>query len=712
MKGLVRVVPEQGRPARLGRDAARVARFAAVGASGVAVNLGVLHLLATAARLPEVAASALAIEASIVWNFVLNDQVTFRDRRGGATFLARLLRFHAVAAVGFVVQLATFVTASALLARAMGRSEPGELRLVAQSLGIALAFSWNFVGSARFAWAAGAADERRAETLARAAPVALFGVLLLLHALPMWLVPRFPSQDGPLHVENVVALLHSHTPLLARYYVANWGAQPNWITQAMLAGLLRVLAPATAEKAILTGYVLLLPLAFRAALPRGTRGWWASLGVFPFVHAFPFQMGFWNFCWGLALCFAALAVWRRRRGRLSRGRASALAALVVLLFFAHLVAFAAFAVVVAAMLGWSAALGWRRSRGHPARRRLVLRGYAARAGAAAAVVAPGSALVIAWLAAHRSQASARIPLPELAAKLAGLYALVAVDRRELFLAAAVALAVAIAVVHLLLARASRPLRRVDGWLVAAAAFAALYFLVPDVVASGAYVSDRMALLAFLCALAWAGTGAAPLPPVRRAGIALAALAVLLLGVRVEKEREIARYVDEYLQAAEVVPPGSVMLPIAFSPHGPDDAQGRRLGYRTKPFLHVAGWIVAERGGVDLDNSQANTDQCPVRFREGRNPFRTIAPSPGAMEGAPPCLALQEGDPATGEPIPWVLVWGATPKPAATPCGRMIRADLEDGYERVFVSGMLEVWRPRGALGSTKKSPRPLGPGAS
>lgn len=679
-----------------GEGASRALRFAAVGAVGVGVNLGMLHLLAGVLGLPDVPSSALAIEASILSNFVLNDAYTFRDRRQGAGPLRRLWRFQAVTAVGFVIQLGAFVAASALLERALGRSEPGDLRYLAQGIGIALGFVWNYVGSARYAWGAGAVDPVRAQAAARLAAPALFGVLLVVDALPIWMVRWFPSQDGPLHVENVLALVNAHTPLLARWYVPNWHAQPNWLTQLVLAGLLRFTTPVLGEKLILTAYAIGLPLAFRAALPRGQKGWWVALGVFPFVASFPFQMGFWNFCWGLALYFAALAVWGRRRGRLSPGRGAALAVLAVLLYFAHLVAFAAFVVTVAATVVWRGLLALRHARGHPARRRVVLRGYVRRAAAAALFTAPGTALVLAWLAAHRGDGSARIPFAELAAKLAVLYALVGVDRREVFLAAGVSLAIAVGVAHVVLARSTRLLRPHDGWLVAAIAFVVLYFAIPDVVAAGAYVSDRMALFAFLCALAWIGAGAAPAAGVRRIGVALSALALLLVGVRMEKERVLSGYVGEYVSAASVVPQGAVFLPLAFTPHGPRDADGRWLGYRTKPFLHAAGWIVAERGGIDLDNSQANTDQCPVRWRPQRNPFDSIAGSIQDMEAEPPCVDLSAASPEGGR-VRWVLVWGATKASRAASCGNEIETQLARRYERVWTSaphGLLQVWAAR------------------
>jgi putative flippase GtrA len=670
-----------------------------VGLSGVVVNLGVLHLLAGVLGLPEIASSALAIEASILWNFVFHDAITFRDRRAAAraTVTGRLLRYHGVSLVGALVQLCTFVLAALALSRASGRADLGALRYAAQAAGIAAAFVWSFGGSMRFAWATGDTPLREPLALTALTPRVLFAVLLVLHVVPIWLVRYFPTQDGPLHVENVLALVqHASSPLLQHWYVPNWGAQPNWLTQAMLAALLHVAAPLTAEKLILTGYTVLFPLAFRAAMPRGTRGWWAALLAFPFVHAFPFHMGFWNFCYGFALAFLAAGLFLRARGPPGAARLSAFAALAVLLFLAHMVAFAGAMLAIAAVLAWRAALSFRRARGNPRRRGLVVAGYGARAGAALVAAGPGLALSAVWVAAHTDHVSSRIPFLELLPKLAVGYVLVAIDRRELFLSSTLMLALFVAFVHLALARAGRGprLRPHDGWLVAAAAFGLLYFAVPDVVAAGAHVSDRFAWFALVSAAAWIGTGSAPAASLRRIAVALAVIAVAALGVRFQKQRELSDLTAEFVSAKSAIEEGRVLLPLALSPHGPRDEAGLRIGYRVKPFLHATGWIIAARGGIDLKNSQANTDHCPVRFPPDRNPFRTIAASLGRMEGTPPCVDLAA---AARVPADYVLVWGATREELRTPCGGALEAALASGYEPVFLSeprGLIEVWRPR------------------
>lgn len=133
---------------------ARLARFAAVGASGVVVNLAALWALAGVLRVREVLASAIAIEVSILWNFALNNSFTYRDRnhRASAGLLERAVRYNAVSLVGLALQLGTFVLLRVLLLRAFGRDSLGALRYPAQCAGIVLATLWNFSGNLHFTW--------------------------------------------------------------------------------------------------------------------------------------------------------------------------------------------------------------------------------------------------------------------------------------------------------------------------------------------------------------------------------------------------------------------------------------------------------------------------------------------------------------------------------------------------------------------------------
>ena len=74
----------------------RFIKFNGVGAAGFALQLGVLGLLLYAG-LHYLAATALAVEAAVLHNFLWHERWTWRDRPAtGRGRLARLARFHAV----------------------------------------------------------------------------------------------------------------------------------------------------------------------------------------------------------------------------------------------------------------------------------------------------------------------------------------------------------------------------------------------------------------------------------------------------------------------------------------------------------------------------------------------------------------------------------------------------------------------------------------
>ena len=76
--------------------ALRWLKFNFVGAIGIAVQLGVLELLARGLHLHYLAATALAVETAVLHNFLWHERFTWKDRAGGpkrATAM-RLLRFH------------------------------------------------------------------------------------------------------------------------------------------------------------------------------------------------------------------------------------------------------------------------------------------------------------------------------------------------------------------------------------------------------------------------------------------------------------------------------------------------------------------------------------------------------------------------------------------------------------------------------------------
>jgi dolichol-phosphate mannosyltransferase len=120
-------------------------RFGIVGLSGIIVNEGVLIYLKQYDRFSLPVASIVAIELSILSNFIWNDLWTFRSDQEHALsrWWQRLLSFQVVSIGGAIINFVILNILATLL---------GIDYRVANIIGILVAFAWNFWVNRRFTW--------------------------------------------------------------------------------------------------------------------------------------------------------------------------------------------------------------------------------------------------------------------------------------------------------------------------------------------------------------------------------------------------------------------------------------------------------------------------------------------------------------------------------------------------------------------------------
>jgi len=95
----------QEKGGRLSRFAKQAAKYYAVGASGVLVNLGLLFYLTEYVGLWYFLSYTLAISASITSNFILNKFWTFRDSINSQRTIVMYVKFASVSFLGMAIQL-------------------------------------------------------------------------------------------------------------------------------------------------------------------------------------------------------------------------------------------------------------------------------------------------------------------------------------------------------------------------------------------------------------------------------------------------------------------------------------------------------------------------------------------------------------------------------------------------------------------------------
>jgi len=120
----------------------QILRFVSVGVSGMVVNWGSYGILSRMLGMEMLTAALVAIECSIISNFLLHDRWTFASS-SRVTF-RRFGMFQGISTVGMVIQMLTFF----ILVTMVGN----RYDLLVYPVGILVAFVWNYLGNRHITW--------------------------------------------------------------------------------------------------------------------------------------------------------------------------------------------------------------------------------------------------------------------------------------------------------------------------------------------------------------------------------------------------------------------------------------------------------------------------------------------------------------------------------------------------------------------------------
>jgi dolichol-phosphate mannosyltransferase len=124
------------------REWIKVLKFCVVGSTGIIINMGVLYALKEFVGVPLLISSFIAIELSIINNFIWNDLWTFNQKFNDGRSLTRLLEFHMVSITGLVINIGMLYAFTSM----------GVYYMVANMVGILCGFVWNFMANRRITW--------------------------------------------------------------------------------------------------------------------------------------------------------------------------------------------------------------------------------------------------------------------------------------------------------------------------------------------------------------------------------------------------------------------------------------------------------------------------------------------------------------------------------------------------------------------------------
>lgn len=516
----------------------------------------------------------------------------------------------------------------------------------------------------------------------------LFAVLVVAALLPLLRLRHFVSIDGPSHLEGAQVLLHHGRPLLSRYYRIDLFPTPNLAGELLLAAALAITSVATAEKLVVAAYVVTFLLGFRYAV-RGARGdavAWSYLG-FAFVYQRLLFYGFYNYCFGVALALLGIGFVLRRPLPWSRRTTLAVAGLVLVTYFAHLLpalVLALFVVIVVAV----DVIGHRGDARASGRRAIgpLLSLVPTCVLAVIALLRPGTGSTTpAWSSTPVARVIELVTLRNI---------LQVFGRGEVVVAALLGLVLLAATALALTRRTAKPVHLVCG--VAAVVTALCYLATPTSVgADYGYLVPRLAVfpvfftLLFLAAGERRGRWVAP-----ALGAVGVVAAVALAAVRDAPLRHYDHRISEVLSTASVIRHDSTLLVVRLALDAPKDSPWHRT---TDPLRHIASLVAARTDGVDLGHYEAQLPYFPTQFRhEFLFEVRTGRPFV-AGERVPPQATLFDRPQPPAYVPDYVLVIGARQASTRTldakPVKRLMRA-LRARYRLVDTTsptGLVQVY---------------------
>jgi hypothetical protein len=498
-----------------------------------------------------------------------------------------------------------------------------------------------------------------------------YGFLTLVYILPIWIFTYFPSQDGPSHLYNAFILSHYNDPnyTFKQFYDIRNALIPNWTSHALLVLFMRFATPLTAEKLLLTGYIILMATAllYLATAVQKDAKPLAFLG-FPFIYNGLFVMGFYNYAMGIGLMLISIGYWWRNVQDIGYKTILVLGILMLLLYFTHPLALflAMFSILMITLLNLA-------NRSITMKQALL---------SLTPLIIP-TILLLCHMEGGPWQWG-DWPFNRLLTFFWENGSLVYHSPHQMIPARILTMTFSALILYSFMKEHAfqkgfwfNPKRRPkDFFFFLSLAFLIFYFIFPDRMSGGAVIKGRLSYLPYLIIIPWISWNMPKLAK-NLVGAMLMVLAVAYVGQASVYHNRLSSELETYMSGGKVIEPNSVILPLCF------DAVGS--GHIIGAFQHSVGYYGCLTGGIDLGNYEAGTGHFPTVFKIGvqRPDIAAMERNPGRFDFA-----------RWVRQIDYVVTW-ALPEPSET-ASRLNRL-----YEPVRHNGKLKIFRRKALLPAVK-----------
>jgi hypothetical protein len=543
----------------------------------------------------------------------------------------------------------------------------------------------------------------------------VFGVLLLVHCIPLWAFTLFPSQDGPSHVYNAAALVslffNSDSPLHT-YYCINHNFDPNWTSQLFMAAFTPAIGAVSAEKLFLTFYVVSLPVSMWYCLTasplvarrlpelnsRKSRPLY-SLLVFPFLYGYTLHMGFYNFNFSLGVFLVCIGFYARFADKMTSANTLILCLLVLLLYFSHPVSLIAAVLGLGAMAFWRAVMSLEIGENGAVKGRVrpLLSGLCESLWPLVLAFLPAMLLLAEYLV--RSHDGEGLSAPSevhhgfitRGLRLFSLTTLVSFSPVEFLFSCSLVLIFSVLVgAALWERRGDRRLCWGDGFLFMAGGFLVLFFIAPDELAGGSVMEPRLEIFPYFALILWIGSNSLP-----KFGNGLAVTGAIFcsLGFLVTHVTSYSRfqsYLSEYATVGDEIKAHSSLLVLDPGKKQPGLGVTSEI-FRVDPLRHAGSHIALRSNAILLTNYEAAHSYFPVQFRPTHNPYHQIGP----FHRDPMNATLVDDDPGRVVDVDYVVTCGIQNNEIDLAASSSLRDQLDSHFELLRTSvplGLVRVYR--------------------
>jgi hypothetical protein len=435
--------------------------------------------------------------------------------------------------------------------------------------------------------------------LKRAIPWPYTALIFLCIGL-VWLLPYFPTQDGPSHLYNLVILrdLMNGGRVWGEYFTYDLRATPNLGFHLVAYPLLAFFSPRVVEKAFVSLYILLMTVSVPCFLRSfGNRPFPLSYLVFPLLFNYAVMMGFYSFSLAVPCMLLSIALaWSlRERPILQRALAFNLSGFV--LFYLHIIPFSLYMLFLFIITLVSSRGIWKRCRDL-----LVM----------TAITSPSLFIALHFLIGAHTAGGTSFPYTVSLSRFLVLLLELLFFSLDTFTVWQFAPWVVLVVMLYAMIRTplthqsdierNRDARRCI--IMTVLAVTVIYFMAPNDFAGGSLFNQRLPwviLLLLLPLLTVPVTGFIS----RHQGLVFPCLALLFLVVNGFVLHGESLRVEEYLAGMKVaIPKGSWIASYKY----PDSSWSR-----IDPLLHTASYYGIEKGCINAGNYEAVVPHFPVRF---------------------------------------------------------------------------------------------------